>query len=172
MAFDTAEGLREAGVPCRLLLAGPVSSANDHRVLRERLDQAAELAQYFGPVYGEDRRRFFQDIDVFLLPSLYRHETFGLVVGEALVSGCPVVAFENVCLNPAFVGAAGLVLARDQPFAERAVEWIASLQRDPSGVRAALTATAAFPAIRDAARRRAGEVASGMLRGDLECRDR
>ena len=53
-----------------------------------------------GTVLGEAKSRFYADIDLFLFPSLYAHETQSIVVPEAMAAGMPVL-----------VAAFGIVLA-------------------------------------------------------------
>ena len=39
-----------------------------------------DVMEYRGPVYGEDKRSFFMDIDVFLFPTIYENEAQPLVM--------------------------------------------------------------------------------------------
>jgi glycosyltransferase involved in cell wall biosynthesis len=123
--FATFAALRRRGVPTELVLAGPPATPDDAKLVDELLSTGGERVRYLGPVYGPDRERFFEEIDVFLFPSRYRNESFGLVVGEALVRGVEIVAYACGCLNSEVVGAAGLLLPRNRPFAEPAAAWIA-----------------------------------------------
>ncbi|MCG3024525.1 glycosyltransferase, partial [Escherichia coli] len=50
--------------------------------------------KYFGPVYGEDKTRFLNDLDVFIFPSRYYNEAEPLVVYEAAASGNYVIGSE------------------------------------------------------------------------------
>lgn len=130
--FTTLAALERSGVAAELVLAGPPATPGDAALLEELLEAAGDRVRYLGPVYGADREKFFDLIDVFLFPSHYRNESFGLVVGEALLRGVEVVAYERGCLSSALVGDAGLLLARTEPFAERASVWIQN-RRPSSG---------------------------------------
>lgn len=52
--------------------------------------------QFVGFLGGEDKRRAFEDADVFVLPSY--HESYGLVLAEAINYGLPVITTQNVAL--------------------------------------------------------------------------
>lgn len=123
--FETVEQLHALGVSCRLRLAGPPATEEDATLLQELLQQTSGDVEYVGTVHGASREAFYSDTDFFLFPSRYRHESFGLVAGEALVRGVPLVAYEVGCLTKALVGDTGLMLPRECPFASPAARWIA-----------------------------------------------
>jgi glycosyltransferase involved in cell wall biosynthesis len=94
-ALETIIALMETGISCRLILGGPlvdVASADAVDGARRRCGQVLEVR---GPVYGTEKERFYQDIDVFLFPSTWKHETQSLVVPEAMAHGIPVLAYAH-----------------------------------------------------------------------------
>jgi glycosyltransferase involved in cell wall biosynthesis len=122
--FVTLRLLRDSGVAARLLIAGPPVDPRAQRLLDELLAQEPH-AQHLGPLYAGARDDFLDEIDLFLFPSRYRHESFGLVVGEALSRGVPVVAYRAGCLTPELVGARGLVVEPDADFPQEVLAWLA-----------------------------------------------
>src|SRR6185369_8478748 len=60
----------------------------------------AENVAVSGLVSEEEKFRLLKASRVFLMPS--RYESWGIVVGEALASGVPVVAYELGCYRPVF----------------------------------------------------------------------
>jgi glycosyltransferase involved in cell wall biosynthesis len=48
-----------------------------------------QLIQFVGGVYGDDKWKYYQEADFFVLPTY--SENFGLVIAEALASGTPVI---------------------------------------------------------------------------------
>lgn len=53
----------------------------------------ADCVQFLGGVYGNRKWELFREADVFVLPT--HSENFGIVVGEALASGTPVITTQG-----------------------------------------------------------------------------
>ena len=86
--LDAAVILKQKGHQFRLILGG------DGELLAELQSQAAQSSldvEFRGWV--RDKAAFFDDIDIFCLPST--HEPFGIVLLEAMAYGCPAVSFET-----------------------------------------------------------------------------
>lgn len=99
----------------------------------------ADRCQFIGPLDREQVRKGMQDCDVFVLPSL--HETFGVVVGEAMACGKPVIVTR--CGGPEFVVTAetGLLVdvANPDALADAMAEFILNqVSFDPATVRASV----------------------------------
>jgi glycosyltransferase involved in cell wall biosynthesis len=111
-ARDTIEGLVLAGAPIDRDAEGMIAAAA--ATLGKSLD-------YRGVVYGDDKARFFAEIDVFLFPTRYVNESEPLVVFEALSAGVPVIAYSLVVMpDDDFVTAACAQISRwTQDAAER-----------------------------------------------------
>jgi glycosyltransferase involved in cell wall biosynthesis len=122
--FATAGELTRMGEKVTLVVAGPAASEEDDRLLRTLIKAATYNVECLGPVYGRERDGFFAGLDVFLFPSRYRHESFGLVAGEALIRGIPVVAYGCGCLTAGLVGEGGHILSRSSDFPREAATWI------------------------------------------------
>jgi len=60
----------------------------------------AEAVTFSGLVSEEEKFRLLKSSRVFAMPS--RYESWGIVVGEALASGIPVVAYDLDCYRPVF----------------------------------------------------------------------
>ncbi len=88
------EGLAaaEKKLHTRLVIVGPEEQpafARKCRTLAERHAMNLPRIDWIGPVWGEDRFRYFQAADLFCLPT--HSENFGLVVLESLQVGSPVL---------------------------------------------------------------------------------
>jgi glycosyltransferase involved in cell wall biosynthesis len=98
---------RRAGMPLRLVFAGP-----DLGLKAQLVEMAAELdasqeVQFAGPLFGQDKWAAYRDADVFVLPS--QHENFGNTAAEAVASGTPVIVTEQCGIAPLLANQAGMV---------------------------------------------------------------
>ena len=76
----------------RLVIVGPDEQpafAQRCRLLAEQHAMALPRIDWLGPVWGDERFRYFQGADLFCLPT--HSENFGLVVLESLQVGTPVL---------------------------------------------------------------------------------
>ena len=122
---------RREGLPVRLVLAGPAKPADMPLIL------GADGVDYRGPVIGDDKLRFFKEIDVFLFPSRYRIETQPLVLVEATAYGVPVIATGRGCITDDFSPGAHVIVAPDDDFVAIALERLRNWTSDRSALTAA-----------------------------------
>ena len=54
-----------------------------------------EYAIYHGPKYSDDKKLFFEKSDIFVFPTFYHNETFGLVNLEAMQYKLPIVTTDE-----------------------------------------------------------------------------
>ena len=80
----------------------------------------ADNVVFSGLVSEEEKFRLLKSSRVFVMPS--RYESWGIVAGEALVSGVPVVAYKLSCYPPIFGDAIRYVKPFDSEALQRAVE--------------------------------------------------
>jgi glycosyltransferase involved in cell wall biosynthesis len=84
----------DSGKPVKFVMAGAASSLSFQRKI-ERLIcdlNLSEDVEMVGAVYGSAKERLFQDSDIFVFPTYYDLETFGLVNLEAMRAELPVVS--------------------------------------------------------------------------------
>lgn len=115
----------------RFLLAGaPVNAAEARRLdaLRETL---GERLDYRGPVYGQEKARFFQTCDVFLFPTRFRQEAQPNVIFEALAAGALVVATPRGCIPAMLEGFPSALVEEDDRLAEGLAAAAAALVARP-----------------------------------------
>jgi len=122
LAIDTFAALRADGRDVTLTLAGPIPSAREDRLIRQTIAAHPDHVRCTGPVYGDDKSRFFADIDVFLFPTLT--ESWGLVLNEAMGAGVPVITFDRGCTATVVGATAGLLIDRNASFIEPAAQQI------------------------------------------------
>lgn len=129
-AIDTLRQLRRIGHDATLVVAGSMPSSGEGPDFEELEREFGGSLSYLGKIGGEEKSKFFNDLDYFLFPSLYRHETQSLVVSEALSHGVPVVTFNHMFVKE-LLGAGGLAIEKNMPFVDEAVKWIAHGEESP-----------------------------------------
>jgi glycosyltransferase involved in cell wall biosynthesis len=122
-AVETLRELRRRGVNAELVLAGAIQDTATRILLEEARREFGPAVRYAGIITGEAKEAFYAELDYFLFPSLYRHETQSLVVPEALAAGIPVIAFDHEFVGEV-VGTGGHLIPANENFACRAADWI------------------------------------------------
>jgi glycosyltransferase involved in cell wall biosynthesis len=82
----------------RFILAGDYKSvAGGSQIdrLREKLERLSGNVELPGKLSDEERARFYESLDLFVLPSINSYEAFGIVQIEALKAGVPVIASDR-----------------------------------------------------------------------------
>lgn len=87
--------VRELGRDIVIDLAGPAADVIGETYWREILaavESSGGAIRHVGVLHGRELAAFYADLDVMVLPSTDRLESFGLVQVEAMLRGVPVVA--------------------------------------------------------------------------------
>ncbi len=90
---------KKRGLPIRGVLAGPVASDTDRNDLELVRKELGKYLDYRGPVYDEEKARFFRDIDVFIFFTTYPNEAQPTVLFEAMAHGIPVISYDRGCIR-------------------------------------------------------------------------
>jgi glycosyltransferase involved in cell wall biosynthesis len=106
--------LLDGGAEVQLTIAGvgKPEYVTGLRALAEEL-QISHVVNFAGTVTGDDKRRLYEQSDVFILPS--DDENFGIGVAESLAHGVPVVATAAVAAASNIKGDAGRIIASPEP---------------------------------------------------------
>ncbi len=97
--IDAFYAAQSAGLARFLVLAGPIAKPALRLKIEESVNKSNGAIKYLGPVYGNEKVDFFNEIDVFLFPTRYPNETQGIVNLEALASGVPVAGYAMCCMQ-------------------------------------------------------------------------
>jgi glycosyltransferase involved in cell wall biosynthesis len=116
--IETFQTLVERGRNVTLTLAGPVSTGESQQMINQVVAEYPGRVRSIGPVYDNDKRQYFDEIDVFLFPT--KSESWGLVLNEALAWGIPVITYDRGCTAMVVGAGAGLLLDREKSFADQA----------------------------------------------------
>jgi glycosyltransferase involved in cell wall biosynthesis len=135
VAIQTFESLHHRRRKVSLKLAGPIFREPAERCIASALESYPGAVEHVGPVYGDEKARFFQDIDVFLFPT--RGESWGIVIHEALAAGVPVVTIDCGCTQFVVGDQAGVAVPRDADFISTAAAQIERWIDDPEKFAAA-----------------------------------
>ena len=118
------------GLAKNLVIGGFVGGAKELHILSHAKNEMDNKLIIMGPLYGEEKLKFFKLIDVFLFPSLYRNETQGIVNLEALAAGIPVLAYSICCTQDDLQGSACKAVSSNCDFAEETCNFLHSLPSD------------------------------------------
>jgi glycosyltransferase involved in cell wall biosynthesis len=91
-----------------LHLAGPVAKSRERDIIADAERRLGPALKVHGPLYGEDKHKFFRNIDVFWFPTEYLVEAQPVVLLEALAHGVPSVSIRRGCIEW-LLGSAGFV---------------------------------------------------------------
>ena len=97
--LDLFAASRACGRDWRLVIAGPCADPELDRALRKAVTANPDRVDYRGAVGGEEKERFFADIDLFVLPTTLIDEAEPLVMIEAFGRGVDVVANDTGCIR-------------------------------------------------------------------------
>jgi glycosyltransferase involved in cell wall biosynthesis len=123
--LDVASWAAQSNLPIQFFIAGPYQDDEIRRLVQGRLAMLSNVT-YVGGIYGGDKQRYFDSIDVFLFPT--KNESEGLVIHEAMSRGVPVIAYSRGCIEQIITDQVGLQLAPEEDYVAKAVakiqEWL------------------------------------------------
>jgi glycosyltransferase involved in cell wall biosynthesis len=116
-----------------LVIAGPVHDEEAARSIAQAKTHPSSKIQTLGPVYGEQKKNFYETIDILLFPSRYRNEASPLTIYEAMGYGVPVIATPLGCI-PDDIGAKGGFVTSEK---EYSIEAVPAIHRIAENINAA-----------------------------------
>lgn len=127
-----------------LHLAGPATSEYVQEEIKRAKDALGENLEYLGPLYGENKDKFYSDIDYFIFPSQYKNEAEPLVVLEALSAGVPVIASQIGCITDDIGYSGGISLSIDEAFKSNVKDYLNQIEKDTNYSKASMDAKNRF----------------------------
>lgn len=132
--FEVLSQLKKRGVAYKAMIAGPVNPDASARF--SELMASSSDTVYLGPIYGDAKDRFYDQLDLFLFPTQYANEAEPLVIHEALRSSVQVIACDRGAIAEMLGNGAGLVFSRND-FVEGAAVQIERLNHNRAQLKAA-----------------------------------
>lgn len=142
-SIDTAIYLKDFFL-IKLYLAGPATSEYVQEEIKRAKDALGENLEYLGPLYGENKDKFYSDIDYFIFPSQYKNEAEPLVVLEALSAGVPVIASQIGCITDDIGYSGGISLSIDEAFKSNVKDYLNQIEKDTNYSKASMDAKNRF----------------------------
>jgi glycosyltransferase involved in cell wall biosynthesis len=133
--FEFLSLLAEAefhGLRLQGLVAGPVDPQIEES-FRAILARTPNV-RYVGPVYGDEKSRFYEDLDVLFFPTRYGNEAEPVTILEALGHGVPVIAFSRGCIASMVPSTAGAVFTYSESFISEAISALRPLSQDSAAL--------------------------------------
>jgi glycosyltransferase involved in cell wall biosynthesis len=128
--LNVARACAESGLPIKAVLAGPVASEEDRRAINDAVAELGDRISYLGPVYGEEKTRFYLGLDVFVFPTEYENEAQPNVLFEAMSFGLAIVTLGRGCIAEDVDPACGLVIDHCSDFVVPATKRLADWCHD------------------------------------------
>jgi glycosyltransferase involved in cell wall biosynthesis len=127
--LDVAEVFELSMSDVQFVVAGPFINSTVKDYVIERINKSKNV-QYCGPKYGDEKKQFFEEMDVLLFPTKYVNEAEPVTIFEALSFASPVIAFQRGCIKGMLADGGGMAVPFDEDFVSHSVaclsEWIKS----------------------------------------------
>lgn len=120
---------RVAGLQIRAEMAGPIWDDEVRGAVEAVEASHPHSFRWHGPLYGEEKARFYAGIDAFVFPTDYVNEAQPVVLLEALSVGAAVLATARGCIACDHAGSPGLI-APLTDFHAAALSWLAEHATD------------------------------------------
>lgn len=135
--------IHQLNLPIDGVLAGPPVTPADKSHIEAAVARLHPRLDYRGPTYGEDKIRFYMDIDALIFPTRFAVETQPMVIFEAFSYGRPVITFARGCIEGDTGESGSLVLPSDGDFVGAALECLQRWLADPASLAQAQAAASA-----------------------------
>lgn len=98
--LDAAKYVTKKHNNVEFCFAGPWTDKKDELYFHDKVKENGidKFVKYLGPKYGNEKEELFLNSDIFVFPTRFYSETFGIVLLEAMKYGLPVIATEYVSI--------------------------------------------------------------------------
>lgn len=116
----------------RFLFAGTWNGENEKQQAQQLIESnhLQNNIEFLGPVYGQQKLDLFSTCDIFVFPTYYKHESFGIVNLEAMAASLPIITTNKGCIRDLVIDHEnGFIVGPHQP--ERIADAILKLIENP-----------------------------------------
>lgn len=96
--FDAIEKLISEGISVNVKIAGPFEDKKVEKFVLNKLKKHSNI-EYLGPIYEENKKSFFNDINILMFPTQYKNEAEPLTIHECFSYGIPVISLNRGCIR-------------------------------------------------------------------------
>lgn len=95
IAIDSINFLKQNGIACTFTIIGPISDGDYYKELLQKVEanDCLDSVRFLGSKSNTELISYYQESHLLLFPSA--HESFGMVMTEAMACGVPVVALKG-----------------------------------------------------------------------------
>jgi glycosyltransferase involved in cell wall biosynthesis len=151
LVIDSFRELRREMPGATLLLAGPPADHRAGLLLKAAAGEFGNSVRALGPIEGDAKLDFFDQIDVFLFPSRYVNEAQPLVLIEAMRQGVPTIALSRGCIDDLLADGGGRCVARSEEYVDEVLAAVRSWREPSQMAEAASLARRRYAALRSEA---------------------
>ena len=95
--FEAIEKLIAEGISVNVKIAGPFEDKKVEKFVLNKLKKHSNI-EYLGPIYDENKKNFFNEINVLMFPTQYKNEAEPLTIHECFSYGIPVISLNRGCI--------------------------------------------------------------------------
>jgi glycosyltransferase involved in cell wall biosynthesis len=132
--------VKQRKLPICGILAGPPVSAADAKAISTARQELGGYLEFRGPLYGEAKDTFYDEIDAFLFPTRFRVEAQPVVLLEALAHSVPVISYARGCIASDIKGDVGYIIPASADFVTHALAHIERWLAEPGAYEASRAA--------------------------------
>ncbi len=104
--IDVCRALKVMNVDFKAKVAGPFADEAARNAVLKAAEELPEI-EYLGPLYAKQKEAFYESIDCFVFPSMYKNEAEPLVLYEAALSGGYLMGSRRGCMQDVISRLAG-----------------------------------------------------------------
>jgi len=132
--IDLIKAASANGLAVEGMMAGPVQA--EIKDVFEEAVRKAGCVKHVGAVYGDEKNKFYSQIDVLVFPTRYPNEAEPVTIWEAMGESVPVISLSRGCISGMVTNEAGWIIDDPDKFVDEGLEKIRYLLTNDSALHA------------------------------------